>query len=144
MVEKENYNREEVLKLLEIPNETLYSYESELEIESPQDDDLALFTNDEVESIKTLHKLLESGMTKNEIRILASFSEVIRNIDIEQAGGVKNLIALSPIHRLKQALNIARQEFESLKEKTKELEEKFIREIENKAQVDMQNISLTT
>jgi len=144
MSQKEKFNRDEVLKLLDIPAETLSSYEMELEIASPLvEESPESFSNDEVESIRVLHRLLESGMSKNEIRILASFSEVLRNVDIEGSEGIKNLLSLSPIYRLKQSLNVAKQELESIKSKTKELEGKLLKEIEFRAQIDMQNISLS-
>lgn len=145
MLEKEKFNREDVLKLLDIPEDRLTDYERELEIiSSNNEEDIAEnFTNEDVESIKVLHKLLESGMSKNEVKILASFSEILRNIDIEGSEGIKNLLALSPIYRLKQSLNITRQELNSLTSKALELEGKLLREIEARAQVDKQNIFLS-
>lgn len=143
MLEKEKLKREDVLKLLDIPEDRLTDYEQELEIVSSTDDSIENFTNEDVESIKVLHKLLESGMSKNEVKILASFSEILRNVDIEGSEGIKNLLALSPIYRLKQTLNITRQELDSLKSKALELEGKLLREIESRAQVDKQNILLS-
>lgn len=143
MLEKEKLNREDVLKLLDIPEDRLTDYEMELEIISSDEDVAENFTNEDVESIKVLHKLLESGMSKNEVKILASFSEILRNVDIEGSEGIKNLLALSPIYRLKQSLNITRQELSSLTSKALELENKLLREIEARAQVDKQNIFLS-
>ncbi len=145
MTEKEKLKRDEVLKLLDIPEDTLSTYEKELEINSsyPNDDPLENFTSEDVDSIRVFHRLLESGMSKNEVRILASFSEILRNVDIDGSDGIKNLLALSPIYRLKQTLGVARQELELLRQKSSELEEKLIKEIEFRAQVDKTNCSLS-
>lgn len=126
-------SREEVLKQLSIPDETLSLYEHELEIDTDlTSSPLESFTQEDLNSIRLIHKLRESGLTYNEIKLLTSFSNVLKNVDLEGSEEIKNLLKLSPIYRLKQSLNLARQELNLLKEKTQELEDSLKGEIESR------------
>ncbi len=134
MPELEKLSRKKVLEELELSDDTLSLYEHELEIDTdPNSKGLESFTRGDIESIKTFHKLRESGLTYNEIKLLASFSELMKNIDLEEGESIKGLLSLSPIHRLKQSLNLARQELNSLRSKVQELEEMLEQELENKS-----------
>ena len=134
MQDQEKLSREAILQQLSIAEDTLSLYEKELEIDTePGLGKLEAFTSSDIESIQMFHKLRESGLTLNEIRLLSSFSEVLKNVDFEGKGELKNLLSISPLHRLKQTLNISKQELNSLKSKTQELEELLKKEIESRA-----------
>ena len=123
MLEQEKLSRNEVLKELTINDETLSLYEHGLGINVEQDSGtLDTFTKDDLQLIRTFHKLREAGLTYNEINLLGDFSEVLKNVDLKDLGEVRNLLKLSPVFRLKQSLNLARQELDSLRTKVKELE----------------------
>ena len=131
MLEQEKLNRDQLLQDLEISEDTLSLYEQELGMNT----DLASsgvenFTGEDLESIKTFHRLRESGLTYNEINLLTSFSDVLGKVDLQVGDEVKKLQKLSPIYRLKQSLNLARQELNLLKEKSQELEQLLKKETE--------------
>ena len=130
MTNQEKITRKEVLKKLNLTEESLSLYEHELEIDKdPNSASLENFTQEDFESIEMFHKLRESGLTYNEIKLLSSFTEVLKNVDFEGQEKIKGLLSLSPIYRLKQSLNLAKQELESIKAKARELEEALNREI---------------
>ncbi len=130
MLDQEKLAREEVLKKLSISEDTLSLYEHELEMEhDPGIGGLENFTSEDIDSIQTFHKLRESGLTFNEIKLLSSFSEILKTIDFEGQEKLKGILSLSPVYRLKQSLNLARQELDAIKSKAKELEETLNREI---------------
>lgn len=130
MLDQEKLAREEVLKKLSISEDTLSLYEHELEMEQdPGTGGLENFTSEDIDSIQTFHKLRESGLTFNEIKLLSSFSEILKTINFEGQEKLKGILSLSPVYRLKQSLNLARQELEAIKSKAKELEETLNREI---------------
>lgn len=134
--------REEVLKKLDISDEILSGYENQLEIEiSPESSSLESFTEEDLKSIEILHKLRESGLTYNEIKLLVSLADILKNVDISSGSEIKNLLYLSPLYKLKQSLNLARQELNSLKEKAKELEDALKKEIEAKASAGTETIA---
>ena len=134
MLDQEKLPREEVLKKLNLAEDTLSLYERELEIEPDSNlGGLESFTGEDFESIQMFHKLRESGLTYNEIKLLSSFTEVLKNVSFEGQEKIKGLLSLSPIYRLKQSLNIARQELEAIKAKACELEETLNREIESRS-----------
>ena len=137
MIEQDKLSREEVLKELSINEDTLSLYENELEMSTGiLTDGLENFTGEDIESIKIIHKLRESGLTYNEIKLLVSFSEVINNTELDE-DSLKKLFKLSPIYKLKQSLNLARQELAVLKEKVRELETSLQKEIEiNSGSID--------
>ena len=133
MLDQEKLTREEVLNKLNLTEDTLSLYEHELELETDLDlntSSLENFTQEDFESIQMFHKLRESGLTYNEIKLLSSFTEVLKNVDFEGQEKIKGLLSLSPVYRLKQSLNLARQELESIKSKASELEESLNREIQ--------------
>lgn len=136
MLEQEKLSRNQLLKDLNITDDTLSLYEHELEMApDPAGGGLGNFTKEDLESIKTFHKLRESGLTYSEIKLLTSFSEVLKNVDLEGSEGIKeikSLLNLSPIYRLKQSLNLTRQELNLLKSKAQELEDTLKKEIELK------------
>ena len=143
MPDPEILNREEALKQLEISEDTLSVYENELQMNAYlASSGLEKFTSEDLQSIKMFHKLRESGMTYNEIKLLSSFSEVLMNVDFERNEGVKNLLSLSPVYRLKQSLNLARQELSVLRSKIQELEDTLNREAQLKASGSNQGTSL--
>src|SRR3989338_6455626 len=143
MIEQEKLSREEVLKKLDISDDTLSLYERELEINNePASSGLENFTPEDLNTLEMLHKLSASGLTYNEIRLLSSFSELVKNVDIEGKDEIKNLLSLSPVYRLKQSLNLSRQELNMLKEKVKELEESLKKEMEYRASSKDPNGSL--
>lgn len=124
MAEHTKIRRDEVLEMLNITEDTLHLYEQELELASDPDfGNTGTFTEDDLILIKTFHKLRDSGLTHNEIKLLTSVSEVLKGADFEGNDEIKNLLALSPIYRLKQSLALARQELNELRSKAKELEE---------------------
>lgn len=125
MPNQEKLNRVDVLKELNITEDTLSLYEHELELgsELSSNSPLGFFTSEEAESIKLFHKLRESGLTYNEIKLLTSFASFLKGVDVDEIKDIKNLLALSPIYRLKQSLNLARQELNLLKGKVGELEQ---------------------
>lgn len=133
MSNQEKITREEVLKKLSLNEDTLSLYERELEIDqNPHLSNLENFTEEDFESIEMFHKLRESGLTYNEIKLLSSFTEILKNINFEGQEKIKGILSLSPVYRLKQSLNLARQELESIKIKASELEETLKREIESR------------
>lgn len=124
MLEQEKkISRQEVLKELEIDEDTLSLYERGLGINvGATSGGLESFCEEDLESIRVFHKLRESGLTYNEISLVSSFSEILKNVDFNEVGDIKKLLKLSPIFSLKQSLNFARQELETLRSKVKELE----------------------
>jgi DNA-binding transcriptional MerR regulator len=76
MLEQIKLTRADVLKELNITEDTLSLYEHELELSSEpsSNNPLEVFTSEEAESIKLFHKLRESGLTYNEIKLLTSFA----------------------------------------------------------------------
>ncbi|MBI3590600.1 MAG: hypothetical protein HY094_04390 [Candidatus Melainabacteria bacterium] len=135
MANQEKLSREEILKELDIPDDTLSLYEHELEMDTdPNSSGLDSFTSEDLQSIRMFHKLRESGLTYNEIKLLTSFSELLKSVDFEGKDEVKNLLKLSPVYRLKQSLNLTRQELNMLKTRLLELEKALEKEIENKSQ----------
>ena len=132
MLGQERLSREEVLRELNVAEDTLSMYEQELEINpEPSSGSLETFTKEDLKSVQLIHKLHESGLTCNEIKLLASFSDVLKNLDLEQPEGIKSLLQLSPVYRLKQSLNIAKQELSLLKGKVEELEFALKRAVES-------------
>lgn len=76
--QEEKLTREEVLKQLNIPNETLSLHEHELKINTgPELPELESFTKKDLELIHMLHKLRESGLAYSEIKLLSSLSEIL-------------------------------------------------------------------
>ena len=135
MLNQEKLTREEVLKKLNLAEDTLSLYERELEIDQePNSAGLENFTQEDFDSIQMFHKLRDSGLTYNEIKLLSSFTEVLKNVNFEGQEKIKGLLSLSPVYRLKQSLNLTRQELESIKAKACELEESLNREIESRSQ----------
>lgn len=123
MIEQGKHSRDEVLKEFNLTDDILSSYETELElVTEPASGGLESFTKEDLESIRLLHKLRESGLTYNEIKLLTSFAGIIKNVDIDKDNEIKSLLSLSPTYRLKQSLNLARQELNDLRIKAKELE----------------------
>lgn len=142
-MEQAKLTRSEVLKQLDIAEDTLSLYEHELEIETdPKSGGLENFTQGDMESIKLFHRLRESGLTYNEIKLLTSFSEVMKNVDFEGKNEIKNLLSLSPVYRLKQSLNLARQELTTVRAKLQELEEALKKETESRQQAFTGDVSL--
>jgi myosin heavy subunit len=133
MPDQDKLTREEVLKELSIADDTLSLYEHELEMSfDPFLGDIDSFTAEDIQSIKVFHRLRESGLTFSEIKLLASFSEILKTVDFEGNQDVKNLLKLSPVYRLKQSLNLSRQELNFVRKKIQELEETLKKETENK------------
>ncbi len=143
MAEQEKLSREEVLQKLNIEEDTLTLYEHELQMSTPSisSGNSENFTEEDLHSIQTFHKLRESGLTYNEIKLLSSFSEILMNIDFEGNESIKKLLSLSPIYRLKQSLNLARQELSILRSKALELEETLKKELESKFTKSTSDIS---
>lgn len=142
MTNKEKITREEVLKKLNLAEESLSLYEHELEIDQdPSSSSLENFTQEDFESIEMFHKLRESGLTYNEIKLLSSFTEVLKNVDFEGQEKIKGLLSLSPVYRLKQSLNLAKQELESIKTKARELEESLNREVQTRSSPPSETIA---
>ena len=126
MLEQEKYTRTEILKQLDISEDTLSLYEAELELLSESaPSPLEHFTQEDLSSVRFLHKLRESGLTYNEIKLLGSFASVLKNTDFGPKDEIKNLLLLSPVYRLKQSLNLAKQELTELRAKALELENKL-------------------
>lgn len=143
MPEQVKLARTEVLRELNLSEDTLSLYEHELELStSTSSSPLENFTSEEVESIKLFHKLRESGLTYNEIKLLTSFAGFLKGVDVDEIKDIKNLLALSPIYRLKQSLNLARQELNILKGKIGELEETLQKEVEDKSQTSNEDIAI--
>ena len=143
MLEQENLSRKELIRELGISEDTLAVYEHELDLDiNPISGGLEKFTKEEREAIRVFHKLREAGLTYNEMALLSSFSEVSKNVDFEDIGGIKNLLLLSPMHRLKQSLNLARQELHEMKDKIKELEEELNEVSESKKKLSMLQLEL--
>lgn len=133
MLKQEKFQRDDVLKELGISDDTLALYEHELEINTePGSSGMESFTSEDFESIKVFHNLRESGLTYNEIKLLSSFSEVLKNVDFAGENEIKNLLNLSPVYRLKQSLNLSKQELSLAKSRLIELEEALKKEIENR------------
>ena len=123
MLEQEKYTRTEILKQFDISEDTLSLYETELELlNEPVSSPLEHFTQEDLDSVRFLHKLRESGLTYNEIKLLSSFASVLKNVDFDPKDEIKNLLLLSPVYRLKQSLNLAKQELTELRAKALELE----------------------
>ena len=143
MVEQEKLTRNQVLEQLSITEDTLSLYEHELEMDAgPSSSGSDSFTEEDLKSIKILHKLRESGLTYNEIKLLSSLSDVLKNVELEEKSEIKNLLALSPIYRLKQSLNLTRQELNEIRNKAQELEESLKREVETRKLLATGDISL--
>lgn len=143
MLGQEKLSRHEVLKELNISDDILLLYEHELEMETdPKSGGLENFTKEDFQSLRMFHKLRESGLTYNEIKLLGSFSEVLSKTDMEgKSDDIKNLLKLSPVHRLKQSLSLSRQELGVLRTKIQELEEALRKELENRELYDKEKIS---
>ena len=74
------------------------------------------FTKEDFESIDMFHKLRESGLTYNEIKLLSSFTEVLKNIDFEGqekifASRTRAQLAEAIQHITKTADEISRSDF---------------------------------
>ena len=133
MFEKEKTTRSEVLEKLDINEDILDLYEQELEIFSLKSDEkTSEFSEEDVQSLKILHQLRDSGLTSNEIKLLATFSDILKKADFEGIENVKELFKLSPIYRLKQTLKLSREEIKNLKAKLFEIEDALKREYEEK------------
>ena len=142
MLEQENLSRNEVVKQLGITEDKLSFYAHELQIDSePNLSSLKDFTKEDLESIRMFHKLHESGLSTNEIKLLTSYSEVLKTVEFEGSEGIKNLLSMSPVYRLKQSLNLARQELNLLRSKATELEDTLKKVIEDKAVSGAERIS---
>ena len=123
MIEQETISRSEVLKELNIPEDTLSTYERELELNNEAvSSPLETFTKEDLDSIRFFHRLRESGLTYNEIKMLSSFAGILKNVEFKETSEIKDLLLLSPVYRLKQSMNLARQELGELKAKAQELE----------------------
>ena len=141
MLDQEKLTRDEILRQLDISNDTLYSYERELELVTDLSaPGLDNFTNEDLQSIKFFHKLRESGLTYNEIKLLISFAGVVKNVDFEDTSEIKNILSLSPTYRVKQSLNLARQELDKLRRKAQELEHALKKVSESKSQATQEEI----
>lgn len=126
MSSQQKLSREELLKQLGISDDTLSLYEQELGLDSSLGSTaLEDFTDEDLKLLSVFHKLRESGLTYNEISILTSFSKILKDVNIEEIGGMDNLFNISPVYRLKQTLNIARQEIDDLRNRIKELEKEL-------------------
>ncbi|MBI2996677.1 MAG: MerR family transcriptional regulator [Candidatus Melainabacteria bacterium] len=133
MLEEEKLSRAKILTELEITEDTLSVYENELGINTDTElGNVENFTKEDLDSLQTLHKLRESGLTYNEIKLLSSVSEVLKNVDPSNEAVATSLISLSPIYRLKQSLNLSKQELSVLRTKIQELEELLEKESSNK------------
>lgn len=138
MAEQEKLTRTDVIKELEISDDTLSLYEHGLGMNTDPDlEGLEKFTKDDLQSLRIIHKLREAGLTYNEINLLGSFSETLKNVDFIDIGGIKNLLKLSPVFCLRQSLNLARQELESLRSKVQEMEGSLEEAIEAKNSVGL-------
>ena len=131
MQKEEKLLREDVIQELKVTDDILSVYERELELNpdltaSP----LESFTPDDFNSIKMFHQLREAGLTYSEIKLISSLGDMLKNVELEDQGKIKELLSLSPVYRLKQSLNLTRQELETLKKKAGELEEALNKEIE--------------
>lgn len=123
MTEKTKFKREEVLSNLSISDSELSLYEQELELSQDLPEGSArTFTEDDCKLIKIFHTLRNSGLSLSEIRILSSMSEMLKNTELDCSEDIKSLLLLSPAYRLKQSLNIAKQELQILRSKVSELE----------------------
>ena len=143
MLHQGKLTREEVLKELSITEDTLSLYEHELEMEPEQSlGGLENFTQEDLDSIQMFHKLRDSGLTYSEIKLLSSFTEVLKNVNFEGQEKIKGLLSLSPVYRLKQSLNLTRQELESIRAKASELEETLNREIKSRSQPASETIAV--
>lgn len=143
MQKQERLLREEVIKKLNVTDDVLSVYERELEINPDVvGNPLESFTSDDFDSIEMFHKLREAGLTYSEIKLLSSFGEMLKNVELEDQGKIKEFLSLSPVYRLKQSLNLAKQELETLKKKAQELEEALNKEIELRSLPAEDSISL--
>ena len=132
MLNQEKLNREEILKQLNIADDVLSIYEKELELD-PASGKIESFTNEDFESIQLFHKLRGSGLTLNEIRLLSSFSEVLKGVDFEGKSEIKNLLSISPLQRLKLTLSQSKQELNQMRTKVQELEDLLKKEMESRS-----------
>ena len=124
MTQQEKLNREDILKKFNISEDILSSYERELDLVcEPDASGIETFTQEDIDSICTVHKLREAGLTYNEIKLLTSFAGVLKDVEFESESKIKDLLLLSPTSRLKQSLSMARQELDKLKKKAEELED---------------------
>lgn len=143
MQNTEKLTRNEVLRELDVTEDTLSVYEHELEMDiDPTSGGIGSFTQEELKSLRLLHKLRESGLTYSEIKLLTSFAEILKNVDIEEKEELKSLLSLSPIYKLRQSLILTRQELASLREKAKELEEALNKEIKARENIAQGDISV--
>ncbi len=145
MLNQEKLTRAEVLKKLNLTEDILSSYEHELDLEVDEtlnSGGLENFTEEDFESIQMFHKLRESGLTYNEIKLLSSFTEILKNVNFEGQEKIKGLLSLSPVYRLKQSLNLAKQELESIKTNARELEEALNREIQSSSHPVSETITI--
>ncbi|GEM_PF-2312974 len=142
MPDQDKLTREEILKELSITGDTLSLYEHELEMGSDSLlGEIDSFTSEDTQSIKVFHRLRESGLTYSEIKLLASFSEILKNVDFEGNQDIKNLLKLSPVYRLKQSLNLSKQELNFVRKKLQELEEALKKEIEGRESFNEEKFS---
>lgn len=142
MPDQDKLTREEILKELSITGDTLSLYEHELEMGSDSLlGEIDSFTSEDTQSIKVFHRLRESGLTYSEIKLLASFSEILKNVDFEGNQDIKNLLKLSPVYRLKQSLNLSKQELNSVRKKLQELEEALKKEVEDRESFNKEKFS---
>ena len=141
MLQQEKLSREQVLQELGISDDTLSLYELELEINSdPSSSGLNSFTSDDLYSIRLFHKLRESGLTTNEIKLMSTFSDIMKNVNFEGHNEIKTLLKLSPVFRLKQSLNLTRQELNILRKRLQDLEEALKKETDDKDLYTAENV----
>lgn len=123
MSSQQKLKREELLKHLGVSEDILSLYEQELGLYAEAGSiGLEDFTEEDSKLLQIFHKLHESGLTYNEISLLASFCKILKDVDLNEMGGIDSLLKISPVYRLKQALNLTRKELDDLRSKTQELE----------------------
>ncbi|MBI3590033.1 MAG: hypothetical protein HY094_01485 [Candidatus Melainabacteria bacterium] len=127
MLKKEKLSYKEILDELNLTEDTLSSLERVMEGKNSSDSENYRNhtnysnNNEEVAPLEITQKLRESGLNSFEINFLASFSEKLKGI-LDDVGGINNLVKISPAYKVKQALNVAREELHYLKSHIQKLE----------------------
>lgn len=131
--QEKDTDRKTVLEKLCITEDTLSLYEQELEIANEfSSHQKNKYTSEDLKSLELLHTLREQGLSLNEIKLLSTFSDILKKANLSELTDLKDLLKLSPIYRSKLILETAKNEIIHLKSKINSLDQGLKNAIEEK------------
>ena len=138
MHKHEKLPRELVKEKMGVDEDTLSLYEHELAIyehelainSGPILNEAEEFNNEELESLEIFHKLRESGLNYNQINLLATCFDALKDTKID----LRDFFKISPSNHSKKSLQIAKLELSSMETKIQELEFQLEEALEIKKQ----------